>query len=79
MYKEKVCIKTYDNELKTVNIETIGERISCYSYHYRCENCKNESIVDGGGTVYACKNCKIFADVENEKLYCENYYVEKEK
>lgn len=30
MYKEKVDIKTYDNELQTVNIETVGKRVGCY-------------------------------------------------
>ena len=74
MYKEKVDIKTYDNKLKTVNIETIGKRVDCYRCYFRCINCANQSIADDEGTIYSCINCRTFTDAEDEKIYCENYY-----
>lgn len=74
MYKEKVDIKTYDNELQTVNIETIGKRVGCYIYYFCCANCKNQSIFDDVGyEIHACINRRIFIDVDNEKVYCKNY------
>lgn len=79
MYKEKVDIKTYDNQLQTANIETVGKRIGCYRYYFRCVNCKNLSIIDDDeNTIHSCINRKIFIDVDNEKVYCKNYYKAKE-
>lgn len=73
MYKEKVDIRTYDNELQTVNIETVGERVGYYRYYFRCDNCKNQSIFDDKNNIHACVNRRIFIGIDNEKVYCENY------
>lgn len=69
MYKEKVDIKTYDNELQTVNIETIGKRVGCYRYYFRCVNCKNQSIFDDDvNDIHACINRRVFIDVITKKF-----------
>lgn len=73
MYKKNVVIESWDTEYKTVNIETVGKRVGCYRYYFRCVNCKNQSIADDEGTIYSCNNCRTFTDVEDEKVYCENY------
>lgn len=73
MYKERVNIKTYNNELRTVNIETIGERVDYYRYYFCCDNCKNQSIAADEYNIHTCVNCRIFIDISNEKVYCENY------
>lgn len=74
MYKENITIKSYSNENYIVNIETIGKRVGCYRYYFRCVNCKNQSIADDEGTIYSCNNCSTFTDVDDEKVYCKNYY-----
>lgn len=73
MYKENVIIESWDTEYKTVNIETVGKRVGCYRYYFRCVNCKNQSIADDEGTIYSCINCRTFTDTNDEKVYCENY------
>lgn len=73
MYKENVVIKSYDDGYKVVNIETVGKRVDCYRYYFRCVNCKNQRIADDEGTIYSCINCRTFTDANDEKVYCENY------
>lgn len=73
MYKEKVDIRTYDNERQTVNIETVGERVGYYRYYFRCDNCKNQSIFDDKNDIHTCVNRRIFIGIDNEKVYCKNY------
>lgn len=74
MYKERIKIKTYNNELQIANIETIGKRVGCYTYCFYCANCKNQSIYDDiGYEIHACINRKIFINADNEKVYCKNY------
>lgn len=73
MYKENVVIESCDDGYKVVNIETVGKRVGCYRYYFRCVNCKNQSIADDEGTIYSCINCRTFTDTNDEKVYCENY------
>lgn len=77
MYKENVVIKSYDNKLLTVNIETVGKRVDYYRYYFRCTNCKNQSTADDEGTIYSCNNCDTFLDTNDEKVYCKNYCKER--
>ena len=74
MYKEKVDIRTYDNERQTVNIKTVGERVGYYRCYFRCDNCKNQSIFDNDkNDIHACVNRRTFIGIGNEKVYCKNY------
>lgn len=43
MYKENVVIESCDDGYKVVNIETVGKRVGCYRYYFRCVNyCKKK-------------------------------------
>ncbi len=73
MYKESVKIRSFDGEIETVNIETVGKYADSYKWYFDCSICKNQSIADDEGTIYSCNNCSTLSDITDSKMYCRNY------
>ena len=73
MYKTDVVIETYENEFKTVNIETVAVKRNCYLWRFDCRVCRNQSINSDEPVITSCNNLKDFSDKADRNYYCENY------